>query len=64
MKMFSVTLIDDGRHLGYELPYGKLAEKPTFLAGEISPCSGTAGHGKSQILSDGIAHWIKQGSRT
>lgn len=52
-----------GDHVGYTLPYGKMAEKMVFRPAEVSLWSGAAGSGKSQILSDCTPHWIKQGSR-
>lgn len=52
-----------GDPIGYELPYDKLAGRLAFRSGEITLWSGASGHGKSQILSDSVAHWIKQGSR-
>jgi len=48
---------------GYSVPYGKLGGKLHFRAGELSLWGGASGAGKSQILSDCIPHWIKQGSR-
>lgn len=52
-----------GEPMGYEMPYDKLAGKLYFRPGEITLWSGASGHGKSQILSDSVGHWIKQGSR-
>lgn len=48
---------------GYTLPYGKLSEKFHLRPAELTLWSGASGSGKSQILSDCIPHWIKQGSR-
>jgi len=48
---------------GYNVPYGKLSQNLHFRAGELTLWSGASGAGKSQILSDCIPHWIKQGSR-
>lgn len=48
---------------GYTSPYGKLADRLRFRPGEVTLWSGAAGSGKSQILSDCIPHWIKEGSR-
>lgn len=51
------------KEIGYTLPYGKLADKVHLRPAEVTLWSGAAGSGKSQILSDCIPHWIKQGSR-
>ena len=48
---------------GYTLPYGKIGDKLQFRPSEMTLWSGAAGSGKSQILSDCIPHWIKQGAR-
>jgi twinkle protein len=48
---------------GYTVPYGKLSDKLRFRMSEMTLWSGAAGSGKSQIISDCIPHWIKQGSR-
>lgn len=48
---------------GYTVPYGKLSDKVHFRPSEMTLWSGAAGSGKSQIISDCIPHWIKQGSR-
>ena len=50
-------------HVGYTVPYGKIAEKLAFRPAEVTLWSGASGMGKSQILSDCVPHWIKQGSR-
>ena len=52
-----------GEHVGYTVPYGKVAEKLAFRPAEVTLWSGASGMGKSQILSDCVPHWIKQGSR-
>ncbi len=48
---------------GYTVPYGKISDKLHFRPSEMTLWSGAAGSGKSQIISDCIPHWIKQGSR-
>lgn len=48
---------------GYTTPYGKLADRLYFRPGEMTLWGGAAGSGKSQVISDCIPHWIKQGSR-
>ncbi len=50
-------------HVGYGMPYDKLAGKLHFRPAELTLWSGASGHGKSQILSDCIPHWVKYGSR-
>ncbi|WP_432344742.1 toprim domain-containing protein [Shinella yambaruensis] len=52
-----------GEPLGYELPYDKLLTKFACRRGEVTLWTGAVGHGKSQIISDGIAGFIQQGSR-
>lgn len=48
---------------GYTVPYAKITDKLHFRPAEMTLWSGAAGSGKSQIISDCIPHWIKQGSR-
>lgn len=50
-------------HIGYGVPYAKISNKLLFRPAEVTLWSGASGAGKSQILSDCIPHWIKQGSR-
>lgn len=52
-----------GEHIGYGVPYGKIADKVRFRPGEVTIWSGSTGAGKSQILSDCAVHWISEGSR-
>lgn len=52
----------EGRE-GYRTPYGKLDNKLLFRPAEVSLWTGSSGAGKSQILSDCMVDWIKQGSR-
>jgi twinkle protein len=49
--------------IGYQTPYGKLENKLYFRPSELSLWTGDSGAGKSQILSDCMVDWIKQGSR-
>jgi twinkle protein len=48
---------------GYTVPYGKVSDKLHFRPAEVTLWSGASGSGKSQIISDCIPHWVKQGSR-
>lgn len=48
---------------GYTVPYAKISDRLHFRPAEMTLWSGAAGSGKSQIISDCIPHWIKQGSR-
>jgi twinkle protein len=52
-----------GDHVGYCMPYGKLKDKLLFRPAELSLWSGASGSGKSQIISDCVVDWVKQGSR-
>lgn len=54
---------EEGERPGYSTPFGKLDGKLHFRPGELTLWSGAAGAGKSQILSDCVPHWIKEGSR-
>jgi len=54
---------EEGRHLGYSFRYRSLTDKVIFRPGEVTIWTGASGHGKSQILSDCIVYWIKEGSR-
>lgn len=49
--------------LGYSMPYPNLGNKLLFRPAEVTLWSGASGSGKSQILSDCMVDWIKQGSR-
>lgn len=51
------------QHQGYSTPYGKLEGKLLFRPAEVSLWTGSSGAGKSQILSDCVVDWVKQGSR-
>ncbi len=47
----------------YTTPYEKLAKQDVyFRPGELTLWSGPSGHGKSQVLSDCIPHWIGEGA--
>ena len=48
---------------GYTVPYGGLRGKINFRPGELTLWSGASGSGKSQVISDCVPAWIKQGSR-
>lgn len=52
-----------GERPGYTLPYGKISDRFFIRPAELTLWSGASGAGKSQILSDCVPHWIKQGSR-
>jgi twinkle protein len=52
-----------GEPEGYRMPYGKLTDKLLFRPAELTLWSGASGSGKSQIISDCIPGWVKQGSR-
>jgi twinkle protein len=47
---------------GYTTPYENLSnEHLYFCPGELTLWSGPSGHGKSQVLSDCIPHWMQEG---
>jgi twinkle protein len=48
---------------GYYTPYKKLGDKLLFRPSELTLWTGASGDGKSQILSDCMVDWIRQGSR-
>jgi twinkle protein len=50
--------------VGYRTPYGKLGDKLLFRPGEVTIWTGDSGAGKTQLLSDCIVDWIRQGGRT
>jgi twinkle protein len=50
-------------HVGYGMPYGKLRDQIRFRPAEVTLWSGPSGSGKSQILSDCIVDFVRQGSR-
>lgn len=52
-----------GERIGYSTPYTKLGDKLLFRPEEVTIWSGDTGAGKSQILSDCVVDWVKQGSR-
>lgn len=54
---------EEGVHPGYTMPYRKLRDHLHFRPAELTLWSGASGSGKSQIISDCIPHWIKEGSR-
>lgn len=53
----------DGERTGYSTPFGKLDGKLCFRPGEVTLWSGASGSGKSQIISDCVPHWVREGSR-
>jgi twinkle protein len=53
----------EGEHVGYRTPYGKLGDKLVFRPGEVTIWTGDSGAGKTQVISDCITDWIKQGAR-
>src|SRR3569832_1348536 len=48
---------------GYSMPYPNIGNKLLFRPAEVTLWSGSSGSGKSQILSDCMVEWVKQGSR-
>jgi twinkle protein len=50
-------------HVGYSLPYVGLNGQILFRPGEVTLWSGASGSGKSQIISDCVPRWIREGSR-
>lgn len=54
---------EEGTHVGYTTPYGKLGKKLLFRPGEVTLWTGASGSGKSQIISDCVPHWIEEGAR-
>jgi twinkle protein len=53
----------EGQHQGYRTPYGRLGDNLLFRPGEVTIWTGDSGAGKTQLLSDCIVDWIKQGGR-
>jgi len=52
----------DDEKRGYTTPYEKLARQDLYFSpGELTLWSGPSGHGKSQVLSDCIPHWMSEG---
>ena len=48
--------------LGYTMPYERIQREDVyFRPAELSLWSGASGHGKSQVLSDCIPHWMQEG---
>lgn len=62
-KVVKLFWPEPGDHIGYRTPYGKLGDKLIFRPAEFSLWSGASGAGKSQVLSDCIVDFIKQGAR-
>lgn len=52
----------DDERKGYTMPYERLAREDLyFRPAELTLWSGSSGHGKSQVLSDCIPHWMQEG---
>jgi twinkle protein len=48
--------------IGYTMPYERLSREDLyFRPAELTLWSGPSGHGKSQVLSDCIPHWMEEG---
>jgi twinkle protein len=52
------------QHQGYHTPYQKLGFKLMFRPGEVTLVGGAAGDGKSQVVSDCVVDFVRQGART
>lgn len=50
-------------HPGYTVPYSGLRGKLHFRPAEVTLWSGATGTGKSQVLSDCVPDWVRDGSR-
>lgn len=50
-------------HIGYSMPYTGLQSRLHFRPAEMTLWTGSSGDGKSQLISDCVPYWIKQGSR-
>lgn len=48
---------------GYSVPYSGLNGRLLFRPAEVTLWSGATGSGKSQLISDCVPRWIKEGSR-
>lgn len=54
----------EGVKLGYTIPYERLSREDIYFRdAEVTLWSGASGHGKSQVLSDCIPHWMQEGGR-
>lgn len=53
----------DDKRAGYTMPYGKAAGRIHFRPAELTLWTGETGAGKTQLLTDCIVDWVKQGSR-
>ena len=54
----------EGVKLGYTMPYERLSREDIYFRdAELTLWSGASGHGKSQVLSDCIPHWMQEGGR-
>ncbi|TPW26015.1 AAA family ATPase [Pararhizobium mangrovi] len=48
---------------GFSTPYSKLIGRLHFRPAEMTLWSGASGSGKSQMISDCVPHWVREGSR-
>lgn len=54
----------EGTKKGYTMPYERVQREDVFFApAELTLWSGASGHGKSQVLSDCIPHWMQEGGK-
>lgn len=51
-----------GTKVGYRTPYRSIGDDLLFRPADVTIWSGASGAGKSQVLSDCVVDWIKQGS--
>jgi len=52
----------DNEKLGYTMPYERVQREDVYFRnGELTLWSGASGHGKSQVLSDCVPHWMQEG---
>ncbi len=62
-KVIRLFYPEEGEHIGYSLPYGSLKKNLRFRPGEVTLWSGASGSGKSQLISDCMPEWLREGSR-
>lgn len=62
-KVHGLIFPDEDDPQGYHMPYETIRKLLFFRPGETTIWSGSTGSGKSQIVSDGICDWVKQGAR-
>jgi twinkle protein len=52
----------ENEKLGYTMPYERVQREDVYFRNaELTLWSGASGHGKSQVLSDCIPHWMQEG---